>query len=87
MKKLKAENPCNMDLNSRGGGQGEQSRVTCVSKWRVERATGKPRFDRKREAGGRFTRARSCCLHNGRNSLIPNNYRRCRRDNTAIAHR
>ena len=49
MKNLKAENPCNMDLLSGGGGQAEQSRGTCVSKWRVERATGKPRFGRKRE--------------------------------------
>ena len=35
--------------SGQGGGQAEQSRETCDSKWRVERATGKPRFDRKRE--------------------------------------
>ena len=49
MKKLKSENPCSMGILTRGGGQAEQSRGTCVSKWRVERATGKPRFGRKRE--------------------------------------
>lgn len=53
MKKLKAENPCNMDLNSRGGGV-----------WSMCRS-----------------------IYNGRNIAVINNYRRCRRDNTAISHR